>query len=334
MHPFVQKVYTALQSYENREFQHQFSRRDPLLKLAVNLQIAPSAFVEDLVCSVVESCGGTVRKEPNGHNTFPDVEVTAPDGSIHYLEVKSWLSKSRGWSAASLKQFTDAIGESNPKYFHAWYVDFNLSQQELTTTIGKVTFGRVWEFADGNSIGGHTPSIRCNVGTSYSTFFRNAVLKNSTTRRDALALNEAVHSIGTVPLKQVKKAREELKPLALSIADTLIAEGPSRRSAHKRVEDILTAVVEFNRDLRLVKAEDLAGIFSDVARNQGVKADSQPFRVACMAVAHSLDLLTPRYQGASGQSLVSYFLQKLYSPKAPTPPRAASLLESLEDSED
>lgn len=177
---FVIEVEKELKKLEGKRFKSTIRRWDEGLERHVTIKTAPETYCEGIALDVISEARNTLKSvifEPNGWRTFPDIEAKFTNGHVINFEVKSWVSKTRAWSAASVEKLRNAIENGDALYFNAWYIDFNIAEDGDYYNILEVTVGKIWDFANGTSINGSTPSL-CSRGSASPLKFINNVINN------------------------------------------------------------------------------------------------------------------------------------------------------------
>ena len=112
-----------------------------------------------------------VESEPNGNRSFPDLKAIFSNGYNETVEVKSWYSAQRGWAAASVNKYEQAIANRDPKYLVTWYIDFDLVDMgDLGYLVQNVTVGRIWDFSTGEKTTGTVKSYRSDRSSNAEDF--------------------------------------------------------------------------------------------------------------------------------------------------------------------
>lgn len=172
---FVREFEKVLKKLEQKSFNTIQEVRE--FNRLIEVRIEPSVFVESLAGAMLHASRptiATVEHEPNGGRTFPDLRVKFNNHFQYDFEVKSWVSSRRGWAAANVARYYDAIENNDSKYFDAWYVDFNLSLKDEYCIIDGVTVGKIWDFADGIRKTGSNPGfVALPKGVTPETFALN-----------------------------------------------------------------------------------------------------------------------------------------------------------------
>lgn len=93
--------------------------------------------------------GAKVMLEPNGFETFPDLQVSFGGKAGFYFEVKSKSSETRKYEVdlASVKQFYSYTADRDTRYWQSYYLLWLFEDGPSHVTVKDLEVGQLWQLA-------------------------------------------------------------------------------------------------------------------------------------------------------------------------------------------